>query len=326
ESFVGPRDHWLPPDHFQEAPRGTAAHRTSPTNIGLLLLSELAAYDLGYLTPGELASWVENTLDSVDRLETHRGHLLNWYETQTLAPLAPRYVSTVDSGNFAGALLSLAVGLQRLGENPVVSSSAAAGLRDTVALLEEALLHWIESSAHSKATTAVKHCTAAIALLDDTQATERVPIEALNRHFDRLESDILTGMHEHPAILNDTAVLTELRVWLERLTHQLEEFGREVSRDEHAKEEIGSRLNTLALRARAHAQRIDFRFLYDERRNLFHVGYNVNADRLDPHHYDLLASEARLASFLAVMSHQVPIEHWFSLGRPVANAGRLGHI
>ncbi len=102
--MVGPEDHWLPPDHFQESPSLTA-HRTSPTNIGLLLTSTLAAYDLGYTGQLDLITRLQATFDTLDQLEHYRGHLLNWYDTESLAALAPRYVSTVDSGNLAGCLI-----------------------------------------------------------------------------------------------------------------------------------------------------------------------------------------------------------------------------
>ncbi len=108
ETFVTDADHWLPPDNFQEIPDGRLAHRTSPTNQGLLLLSTLAANDLGYIGPGTLADRLERTFNTLDGLEKHWGHFYNWYETQTLQPLPPRYISTVDSGNLLGCLLTLA--------------------------------------------------------------------------------------------------------------------------------------------------------------------------------------------------------------------------
>jgi cyclic beta-1,2-glucan synthetase len=101
EQFVGPDDNWLPPDHFQEAPRGVAAQRTSPTNVGMYLLSLLAAHDLGYMTTSDYVLRLRFTFDTLARLERYRGHFLNWIDTHTLAPLPPRYVSTVDSGNLA---------------------------------------------------------------------------------------------------------------------------------------------------------------------------------------------------------------------------------
>ena len=125
ERFVGPEDHGLPPDNYQEAPVENVAHRTSPTNIGLALLSTLAAHDLGYITTAELAERIDRTLSTMEGLERHEGHLLNWYDTKTLAPLRPRYVSTVDSGNLAAALIALAHGLREIAAEPRGSRAAA---------------------------------------------------------------------------------------------------------------------------------------------------------------------------------------------------------
>ena len=110
ETFVGPEDNWLPPDNFQEEPHAGIAHRTSPTNVGMMFLSSLTAWDLGYVSSSDLAARIRNGLDTLDRLERYRGHFLNWYDTQLLDPLEPRYVSTVDSGNLAVCLLALKEG------------------------------------------------------------------------------------------------------------------------------------------------------------------------------------------------------------------------
>ena len=113
ERFVGPEDHWLPPDHFQEAPVGIIAHHTSPSNIGCCFTSTLAAYDLGYLDQLGLATRLPITMDTLDQLERFRGHFLNWYDTLTLQPLKPRYISTVDSGNLAASLIIIAQACKR---------------------------------------------------------------------------------------------------------------------------------------------------------------------------------------------------------------------
>ena len=115
ETLAGPDDHWLPPDNVQEERDPKVAHRTSPTNIGMGLLSTLAAHDLGLLPADAMVERLDRTLTTVEALERHEGHLLNWYDTQNLAPLLPRYVSTVDSGNLAGALLAVAEGCRQLG-------------------------------------------------------------------------------------------------------------------------------------------------------------------------------------------------------------------
>src|SRR5437867_55164 len=139
DCFVGGKDHWLPPDNVQLASEMRVAHRTSPTNIGMGLLSALAAHDLGYLRSAQLADRIESTLASVEALERHEGHLLNWYDTENLAPLAPRYVSTVDSGNLAGALMALSVGLREIAAGADDEERACAGCSDTAGVLAEAL-------------------------------------------------------------------------------------------------------------------------------------------------------------------------------------------
>ncbi|MBK8048189.1 MAG: hypothetical protein IPK16_14345 [Anaerolineales bacterium] len=119
EPCVGPEDNWLPPDHFQEAPRGVIAHRTSPTNVGLYLLATLAANDLGYIGVTNLSLRLRFALETLNRLGRYRGHFLNWIDTRTLAPLPPGYVSTVDSGNLAACLIVLKQGCMELPQHPV---------------------------------------------------------------------------------------------------------------------------------------------------------------------------------------------------------------
>ena len=111
----GPDDQWLPPDHFQEEPAGEVARRTSPTNIGLLQLATLSAHDLGYAGLLSVVLRLRNTFETLDRMERHRGHFYNWYDTRDLTPLSPRYVSTVDSGNLAACLLAVKQGCLELG-------------------------------------------------------------------------------------------------------------------------------------------------------------------------------------------------------------------
>ncbi|CDI00748.1 Glycosyltransferase 36 [Candidatus Competibacter denitrificans Run_A_D11] len=138
ETFVGPQDYWLPPDNYQEQPPAVA-HRTSPTNIGLSLLANLSAYDFGYLTAGQLAERTACTLRTMAGLEQYRGHFYNWYDTQSLKPLYPIYISAVDSGNLAGHLLILQSGLRALSDDPIIGVRWVDGLQDTFGMLAEAL-------------------------------------------------------------------------------------------------------------------------------------------------------------------------------------------
>jgi hypothetical protein len=137
--FVGPQDNWLPPDNFQEYPAPAIATRTSPTNIGMSLLANLAAYDFGYICAEEFLRRTGSTLATMEKLERYRGHFYNWYDTRTLQPLRPQYVSSVDSGNLAGSLLTLQAGLAELKDQPVLSANAFQGLQDTLQVLAEHL-------------------------------------------------------------------------------------------------------------------------------------------------------------------------------------------
>jgi hypothetical protein len=136
---VSPQDNWLPPDNFQEYPVAIIASRTSPTNIGMALLANLAAYDFGYICAGEFLRLTGNTLATLEKLERYRGHFYNWYDTRTLQPLRPQYVSSVDSGNLAGSLLTLQAGLAELKDQPVLSVNAFQGLQDTLQVFVEHL-------------------------------------------------------------------------------------------------------------------------------------------------------------------------------------------
>ena len=135
EHFVGAEDHWLPPDNYQVYRGGAVAHRTSPTNIGMSLLANLSAYDFGYLPAGLLIERTTNTLRTLQDLERHRGHFYNWYDTLSLKPLHPYYVSTVDSGNLAGHLLTLRPGLLALIDAPILDARVFDGLKDTLYIL-----------------------------------------------------------------------------------------------------------------------------------------------------------------------------------------------
>jgi cellobiose phosphorylase len=137
ETFVGPEEHWLPPDNYQEYREATLAHRTSPTNMGLALLANLSAHDFGYIPAGQLIERTGNTLETMAGLERHRGHFYNWYDTQSLQPLRPAYISTVDSGNLAGHLLTLRPGLLALLDRPIVEPRWLDGLGDTLEILAQ---------------------------------------------------------------------------------------------------------------------------------------------------------------------------------------------
>ncbi len=138
ETFVCPQDHWLPPDNFQEEPVAVVAHRTSPTNMGFALLANLSAWDFGYITTGQLMERTLNAFRTMENLKRYKGHFYNWYDTESLKPLLPMYISTVDSGNLAANLLILQQGLIALPEAKIIGPQLFDGLTDTLNLFIDA--------------------------------------------------------------------------------------------------------------------------------------------------------------------------------------------
>jgi cyclic beta-1,2-glucan synthetase len=207
EQFVSEDTQWLAPDNFQEDPEPVLAPRTSPTNIGLQLMSIVSAMDLGFISSDSAIDRMEKVFRSLERMRRFRGHFYNWYDLRDLRVLEPSYISTVDSGNFAGHLIAV----------------------------KQACMEMARA----------KDCTA----------------------------------------------------------------------------EDAKRLKAIAERARAYALELDFKFLFDETRKLFSIGFSPSANTFDNSYYDLLASEARLSSFMAIAKDDVPVDHWFRLGRSLTSAG-----
>jgi cyclic beta-1,2-glucan synthetase len=330
ETFVGVDDNWLPPDNYQEDPKGVVAHRTSPTNIGMLLLSTLTAHDLGYLSLRALANRLEKTLDTLDRLERFRGHFLNWYDTRSLHPLQPGYVSTVDSGNLAGCLLALQQGLRQLvssgrksgGELQLVGPALAEGLSDTLKLAEEELasLEDPEEGPPLDALQKLRQDVAEVHRLLESPPADLAGWDAHLAQVDRRAADMSQNLRTLAGALHEPP--EELDRWLQRFTEQVDDWrdfvGELVSEDGAAQQAaLRERCLRLAERAGTLAGDFDFRFLYNEQRHLFSIGYNLGHGRLDSAHYDLLASEACLSSFLGVARGDLPRKHWFQLSRPL---------
>ena len=211
EVFVGDEDHWLPPDNFQEIPDGRIAHRTSPTNQGMLLLSTMAAHDLGYLSLGRLVDRLEKTFDALERMEKHWGHFYNWYETRTLRPLPPAYISTVDSGNLLGCLLTLKQGLMEKTGEPVLGHAVVAGLTDTFGLIDES---WRRGAARCE------------------QILQEEPVDLLawNDWLERLErdADILLARISEAVGSQDKGV-DESQGWAQALVSQIRERREELA-------------------------------------------------------------------------------------------------
>jgi cellobiose phosphorylase len=307
ETFVTEADGWLPPDNYQRA--GAApqlARRTSPTNVAMSLLSSLAAHDLGYLTTAALVARVDRTLTTLESLERFEGHFLNWYDTSTREPLRPHYVSTVDSGNLAGALIALGHGLRQIAGAPQALAPRLDGIVDTAQVLQRVAAG---SGAHEAAALARRAAEEAARARSggDTAPLGRVrdALLAAAPDVDEVDTD-------------ETADgVDEVRVWRRALADAIAGLQAPVPDD------VPDRLRDLAARASRLVDAMRFEFLYDRRRRIFTIGYRLaDADgpgRADNAFYDLLASEARLASFVAIAKGDVPQHHWFQLGRLVTN-------
>ncbi len=399
ETFVTPQENWLPPDNFQEHPTINIASRTSPTNIGVTLLANLSAYDFGYCSAAQLLQRTENTLVTMGRLERHRGHFYNWYDTHSLQALPPRYVSTVDSGNLAGHLLVLRSGLLELIDAKIIPARVFDGMQDTVWVLFDAIRSSIEALAPgldpmpakevlrkaerleaelknppSTLSTSILHLRRVADWASDlgpvdspdgkSQTWDRAleqcavdhrddvahlapwtllppPPEDLWQHGSVEQVHRLDELHELLGQLENIPTLRQVAALKQSLLPLLDGilagFRAPDSDDVVSPEdsEIDNWLGDLRcaiIDASQHAlERIraleaaadhchefsdmDFSFLFDKSRDLLSIGYNVGDHRMDTGFYDLLASEARLASFYAISQGQLGQEHWFALGR-----------
>ncbi len=387
EEFVTAEEHWLPPDNFQEHPAVNIASRTSPTNIGVGLLANLAAYDFGYASAAQLLERTENTLDTMSRLERHRGHFFNWYDTRSLKVLHPQYISTVDSGNLAGHLLVLRRGLLELSDARILPPRLFSGVQDTLRVLLEVIR---ASSGAGERQDMLRKVEVLEAEFQNPPKTLSAALEFLRQCADSAHDVVLASdsggevkawalalercITGHCLDLSQLAPWTGLLVppegfWqrgegdqLQRISalrlglaqlelvqtlRQTAGLKQQVvtiidaiigdSRDPISPDAavvdtwLGALREAIVVAAKFALDRIraleatadrcheladmDFTFLFDKSRNLLSIGYNVGEQRMDIGFYDLLASEARLASFYAIAQGQLSQEHWFALGR-----------
>ncbi len=341
DDFVGPEDNYLPPDNFQEYPVPLLASRTSPTNMGMSLLADLSAHDFGYICGRVFLQRLGNTLASMEKLERHRGHFYNWYDTRTLKILHPQYISSVDSGNLAGSLLTLQGGLLEMKQQPLLSVNAFQGLQDTLQVLAEQLPVFFEAEQlagqvatglsehiqflHNRLNTPLQSLAAAQRILEEICSVDKVLNSVLPENTninDELCYWVQAFDKQSQAMLDDLRLLTpdpEQFSYIPTLLEVAAEERANSTAQKPATERLALIDNLLA-----HCRKLsvmDFEFLYDSARGLLSIGYDVGERRRDPSCYDLLASEARLASFILIAQDQVPQNHWFALGRLLTSHG-----
>jgi len=324
--FVGSQDNWLPPDNFQEYPAALVASRTSPTNMGMSLLADLAAYDFGYLTTTACLQRINKTLTSMEQLERYRGHFYNWYDTLSLQPLHPQYVSSVDSGNLAGSLLTLKAGLAELKGQPALSPNAMQGMQDTLLVLAQQMPP-SPISPMSAATPPSPELAGRIALMQDilrdVLAESSTPTLAAMAGA-MLEIQAVGGSLAS-CLSAESDAGSELAYWVRAFDAQANTIRQALadadSPNAAAQQADANNLIDDLIRRCHDLEEMDFNFLYDTVSGLLTIGYDVGERRRDPACYDLLASEARLASFLLIAQGKVPQTHWFALGRLLTSHG-----
>ncbi len=348
ETFVGPDDQGLPPDNFQDDPGPVVAHRTSPTNIGLYLLATVTARDFGWIGTLEMVERLEATLATIGSLERFRGHLYNWYDTRDLHRLEPAYVSSVDSGNLAGHLLVLSSACRQMIDQPLPAAAALAGIGDALALAREAA-GAIGDDRRSQTLTrrqlaeALDLPPAVDAAVPATPAAWAALLGELSTHA-RTLSDVASALTAERGQGADGELVTWAEAARLAVTSHVRDLAllqppaestafptiAELSDPPAGDGGAGSpgavmlvrRLQAIADQAHQLFREMEFGFLFDPTRKLFSIGFRVRDGTLDPSCYDLLASEARLASFLAIAKGDVAPDHWFRLGRALTPVGR----
>lgn len=390
ECYVNAENHWLPPDNYQEEPGPALAQRTSPTNIGMALLANLTACDFGFIPTGELLLRTSKTFDTLAQLERHQGHFLNWYSTETLQPLLPRYISSVDSGNLAGHLLTLRAALFDLSQQRISNVRTFEGLLDTLEVLNDecealasansaeegepvpfarpaalvALQTLLEAAIRQPPTTMVEQfqvldalrVSALIMTVDFDAATENLNeqeywttqwVKQFQLACDELlwlcpwlalaaSAQMPQGLEQLTSLSTSTTA-AELGVLVASCLKELKSAAKNAS-----PETQNSMLETLVPLLELTSSRVqerqslserlvlqstvfssqEYAFLYDKARHLMAIGYNIDDFRLDNSYYDLLASEARLCTFVGIAQGKMPQESWFALGRMLtASAG-----
>ena len=315
ERFVTAEENWLPPDNFQEIPKPFTARRTSPTNIGLYLCCVLAARDFGWIGTVETIERLEATLATLQKLSRYRGHFFNWYETAFLDTLNPRYISTVDSGNLAGNLLVVKNSCDEIAATPAVEHRFD-GLCDAINLLREAI--------------AIPQGIAEPMRHEMHDMLERLDEIAASRHGAAVIWDHLQELENRARVLAiELSQLSSEKPFLREAVEAITNWAQSHRKDQEIyanpgqiSDDLPRRLARIRDICRQLTEEMDFAFLYDKERQLLSIGYRVDDQQLDANVYDLLASEARLASFFAIAKGDVPTRHWFRLGRTLTPLGR----
>lgn len=356
EDLVNVEYNHLPPDNYQEYPLKGIAARTSPTNIGMYLTSALAARDFGYITTSQLVRRVRDTIETINNMESWKGHLYNWYDIKTLEVLRPYYVSTVDSGNFITYLLLLRQGLIEYMGKPLIDNCIIEGLYDTSHIYGE-VSHILKKTFDeydnykTPKLTYLMNTTDRLYQLKEKHFTKQQKvidlIENTKKDMNRYYLSMMT-IKNAEELLKYGDRYAPMAKWIQELLtnpsinkvdniykDMMDTVMRSISHIEEDKEEklclitiredltramtnvssLINIMNSLIENIDMIISHTEFVHLYDKKRNLFSIGCDVEKEKLTNSYYDLLASEARIASYWAIVKGEIPLKHWYKLGR-----------
>lgn len=353
ERFVNEEHYWLPPDNYQEDPALPAVERTSPTNIGLALVSNQVAYNMGYITIGALLERQQKSLQALGELDKYCGHLFNWYETRLGGVLNPKYISTVDSGNLAASLIVTKEAIIQVMGSKGINRNFMKGLQDTLLTVKEIFSEYNGDEVFFKPSfDQILHYTNLMLSKLNIAGTGS---QALNLELlrDLKESAVhLSAVNLLPLGSNlDDRKRKNLLFWIESPLKHIEQAINEykcltlpddLDFNAYSPEELNvllkdkyldhicndliekwlNQAEEIVFLAEKMINEMDFSFLYEKKRGLFSIGYNLDSAQFDKSTYDLLASEARIASYIAISKGDVPVEHWFRLSRRLT---RINH-
>lgn len=338
DELVQASTHFLPPDNYQTALNIEVAKRTSPTNVGMWLIALMNAYDFKYISCDHLIDRAQSTFEALKKLERHEGHFLNWYDIETLNPLFPRYVSTVDSGNLLACFWTLKQGLEELINSPIIPNNPFEGLHDTarafhidVSLPSTSFIVYIANALKAPQEKQMEKellqwdsvISRYFSWVDLLNSLSQKDLESIDPKALQWKESILAWRPSLQMLANK--VLTEdlnlllqaagkdeqtpaIKGWAKIMEEALSKAGWLAGEKLGLVREI---LNDIHL----FTEQLNLKFLYNSDRKLFSIGYNVDARKLDTSYYDLLASEARISSLVAIAKEDVPLEHWWALGR-----------
>ena len=367
--FMVKDNNYLPPDNYQTELKRELAKRTSPTNIGMGLLAHMEAVQFGFTTASMATRRTAKTIEVLNSLEKYKGNLYNWYDTQTLEAMSPRYVSLVDSGNLVASLWAYRKSVLALADESIIQPRLVEGIINILTELRQVSTDmpdglYLELNNSFKAVEAtwpdvnkfIVQFNQACNLVKQRESSLKLittlPGGAVIDRLVELVSAVQTDLNDffgwyldlcQPDPIFEIEAADELDALKNRLMPLIPSLNDVANFNDDSMAELKSGTSdiagwakmiirkrkkainlakirqqewqVLAEQANMLANNTDFVFLYDKKRHTFHIGYNLDTNRLDASHYDLLASEARTASIVAIASGQIPPRHWWVLGR-----------